>query len=135
MLLLVSMLAAATAGVQVGDRVHITGCNSAGKLTRTVVKLWERQPNGQFGRAVSEVFGANQTRRWPDVCSGEVVIIRERQTATIAPLVRYKVEAVIGGAIGWVAQPYIGKSFPVEKCEAVFSDQPPATRARCKGVK
>ena len=84
-------------GPQIGDRVHLTGCEN-GELLLVQIILWDTP---QLSIPVGILRGTGPD----DPCVGELVIIKDIVTLDEVP--RYKVEAVEGGATGWVTDSFI----------------------------
>ena len=111
--------------VQVGDRVHISGCD-LGDLTAPVVDLWNSPERTQVVGQVSGDGRAEQGLR----CMGAVVIIRSVDADR--PSTMYEVETVVGTQRGWVSERFIGPTFDVSLCGAFFSNSS-AAAGKCLG--
>jgi len=102
---------------RIGRRVHITGCEK-GALVVPVVNLWD---SPKRTRAVGKLSGDGRADRGLS-CQGAVVIIRDVQGEL------YQVESVIGDQIGWVTEPFIGRTFDTSMCQSFFSESPAAAQ-------
>jgi len=107
----------AAADPRIGRRVHITGCEN-GELVVPVVNLWDSPARTRVVGKLSGDGRADQGLR----CQGAVVIIRDVRDTL------YQVESVVGDQIGWVTEPFIGRTFDTASCESFFSDSPAAAR-------
>ena len=102
---------------RIGRRVHITGCEN-GQLVVPVVNLWDSPARTSVIGKLSGDGRADQGLS----CQGAVVIIRDVRDDV------YQVESVVGDQIGWVTEPFIGRTFDTSTCDAFFSDAPEAAQ-------
>ncbi len=102
---------------QVGDRVHITGCEN-GELVLPVVNLWD---SPSMTRILGQVSGDGRADQGLK-CQGAVVIVREVRQARGRTFVR--VETVVESQIGWVTSLFIGRKFDVANCATHFAGYP-----------
>lgn len=109
------------AQVEIGDRVHITGCEN-GELTVPTPNIWD---SPQQRRVIGRVSGDGRTDQGLR-CQGSVVIIVAAQEANGRMM--YQIETIVGDQSGWISELFIGRKFDATKCESFFEGYPDAIR-------
>ncbi len=93
------------AATEIGDKIHITGCEN-GVLQIPVVNMWSK-PGGILAGAkvVGQLSGDGRADQGLK-CQGAVVIIKDKQV--VSGRTHYRVETIYG-KVGWVTDSFIGR--------------------------
>ena len=94
------------ADTEIGDKIHITGCEN-GVLQVPVVNMWSK-PGGILAgaRIIGQLSGDGRADQGLQ-CQGAVVTVKG--TKIVSGRTFYQIESVVNGSIGWITDSFIGK--------------------------
>ncbi len=102
----------------VGDRFHVTGCES-GELLLPLVNIWSQPTIATGGRPIATLSGQGRADG-VGRCQGAVVATLEIRN--IGGRAHVKIESIVNGTIGWITDTFVGNKFDIGQCREYFTE-------------